>query len=194
MYAKFSFMIGLPSTQMLSHVFKSLHQQFTDSEIKDFDDFHAAVLDIFNVINSALPGKHYDAPTRDEVEKCFQEWNMEEDSKKKKEIFIDFIRTVKLSKLDNTTIMTGIVTPPAAMAAKRAGEFLPHLSMIKSIPDVVFVPSVTMAALVISKLSRRLYRRNVREVPSKSVSFKDDKPNVLEPETARELQPPSPST
>ncbi|KAK8663874.1 hypothetical protein V6N13_083679 [Hibiscus sabdariffa] len=119
---------------------------------------------------------------------------MEEDPKKKKEIFIDFIRTVKLSKLDNTTIMTGIVTPPAAMAAKRAGEFLPHLSMIKSIPDVVFVPSVTMAALVISKLSRRLYRRNVREVPSKSVSFKDDKPNVLEPETARELQPPSPST
>ncbi|KAE8662853.1 putative Gibberellin-regulated family protein [Hibiscus syriacus] len=184
---------GLPSTQMLSHVFKSLHEQFTDSEIKNFDDFHDAILDILNVINSALPGKHYDAPSRYDVEKCFEDWKMEEDPEKKKAIFIDFIRTIKISKLDNTTIMTGIVTPPAAMAAKRAGEFLPHMGMIKSIPDVVFVPSVTMAALVISKLSRRLYRRSVKAMPSKSVSFNDDKPKVLEPEAAKELQPPSPT-
>ncbi|KAE8718518.1 putative Gibberellin-regulated family protein [Hibiscus syriacus] len=156
---------GLPSTQMLSHVFKSLYEQFTDSDIKNFDDFHAAILVIFNVINSALPGKHYDAPSRYEVEKCFEDWKKEEDPEKKKAIFIDFIRTITLSKLDNTTIMTGIVTTPAAMAAKRAGEFLPHLSMIK---------------------------RCVKAMPSKSVSFNDDMPKVLEPEAAKELQPPFP--
>ncbi|XVF59327.1 hypothetical protein PTKIN_Ptkin07bG0267000 [Pterospermum kingtungense] len=166
---------GLPSAQMLSYVFKSLHEQFTDTEIKNLDDFQVAILEILNVINSALPGKHYDAPARSEVEKCFEEWKAEEDPAKRKEVFIKFMKQIKLSKLDNTTIMTGIVTPPAAMAAKRAGEFLPHLGFIKSIPDVVFVPSVTMAALVISKLSRRLYRRNVQSEPRRSKSFNEYK-------------------
>ncbi len=68
---------------------------------------------------------------------------------------------ITLSKLDNTTMITGIDTPPAAMVAKRAGENLPHLSIIKHIPDVVFVPSVTMAALVSAKLSRRIFMQNL---------------------------------
>ncbi|XWS45193.1 hypothetical protein CRYUN_Cryun15aG0115300 [Craigia yunnanensis] len=181
---------GLPSTQMLSFVFKSLHEQFTETEIKDFDDFHAAVLDILNVINSALPGKHYDVPARSEVEKCFEEWKTEQEPAKKKEVFIQFIKKIKLSKLDNNTIMTGILTPPAAMAAKRAGEFLPQLSFIKAIPDVVFVPSVTMAALVVSKLSRRLYRRKVPSQPSRSSSSNGDKTKELEP--MEEITPPCP--
>ncbi|KAK5793003.1 uncharacterized protein LOC108488823 [Gossypium arboreum] len=183
---------GLPSTQVLSYVFKSLHEQFTESEINNFDDFHAAILDILNVISAALPGKHYDAPSRREVEKCFKEWENEKNPEKKKKIFMKFIKEIKLSQLDNTTIITGIVTPPAAMAAKKAGEFLPHLSMIKSIPDVVFVPSVTMATLVISKLSRRLYGRSATPVPTKSASFNVDKPEVLEPAAAKEI-PPSPA-
>ncbi|KAK8274965.1 hypothetical protein V6Z11_D10G107100 [Gossypium hirsutum] len=183
---------GLPSTQMLSYVFKSLHEQFTESEINSFDDFHAAILDILNVISTALPGKHYDAPSRREVEKCFKAWENEKDPEKKKKIFMKFIQEIKLSQLDNTTIITGIVTPPAAMAAKKAGEFLPHLSVIKTIPDVVFVPSVTMATLVISKLSRRLYGRSATPVPTKSASFNVDKPEVLEPAAAKEI-PPSPA-
>ncbi|PPD90609.1 hypothetical protein GOBAR_DD12434 [Gossypium barbadense] len=183
---------GLPSTQMLSYVFKSLHEQFTESEINSFDDFHAAILDILNVISAALPGKHYDAPSRREVEKCFKAWENEKDPEKKKKIFMKFIQEIKLSQLDNTTIITGIVTPPAAMAAKKAGEFLPHLSVIKTIPDVVFVPSVTMATLVISKLSRRLYGRSATPVPTKSASFNVDKPEVLEPAAAKEI-PPSPA-
>ncbi|XVF17574.1 hypothetical protein REPUB_Repub10bG0135200 [Reevesia pubescens] len=185
---------GLPSTQMLSYVFKSLHEQFMDTEIKNFDDFHAAILDILSVINSALPGQHYDVPARNEVEKCFEEWKNEEEAAKKKDIFIQFIKKIQLSKLDNNTIMTGILTPPAAMAAKKAGEFLPHLSMIKAIPDVVFVPSVTMAALVISKLSRRLYRRSVQFQPSRSRSFdEDNKTKDLEP-APNEIAPSCPPT
>ncbi|XVE82878.1 hypothetical protein DITRI_Ditri16bG0041000 [Diplodiscus trichospermus] len=184
---------GLPSTQMLSFVFKSLHEQFKDAEINDFDGFHAAILDVLNVINSALPGKHYDAPTRSEVEKCFEEWSGKEDLEEKKKVFIQFMDKIKLSKLDNNTIMTGIVTPPAAMAAKKAGEFFPQLSIIKSIPDVIFVPSVTMAALVISKLSRRLYRRSVQSPPSRSKSLKEDEPKELEP-VEKEIGPPCPPT
>ncbi|XP_022741582.1 uncharacterized protein LOC111293105 [Durio zibethinus] len=188
----FSFlcMIGVPSTKMVSFVFKSLHEQFTESEIKDFDDFHAAILEILNVINSALPGKHCDTPARSEVEKCFEEWKNEQEPAKKKEVFIQFIKKIKLSKLDNTTIMTGIITPPAAMAAKKAGEILPQLSLIKGIPDVVFVPSVTVIALVISKLSRRLYMRSVKSQTSQSRSFDGDKIKDHEP-PSKGLEPPS---
>lgn len=174
-----------------------------------------------SVINSAFPGKHYDAPARREVEvslyfdlelfmynlssnlcivtpkpsifqRCFEEWKAETDPAKRKEVFIKLMKEIKLSKLDNTTLMTGIVTPPAAMAAKRAGEFLPHLSFIKSIPDVVFVPSVTMAALVISKLSRRLYSRNVQSEPKprRSSSFDESTDNMPRP---TELSPSCPS-
>lgn len=127
-----------------------------------------------------------------QFQKCFKEWENEINPEKKKKIFMKFIQEIKLSQLDNTTIITGIVTPPAAMAAKKAGEFLPHLSVIKTIPDVVFVPSVTMATLVISKLSRRLYGRSATPVPTKSASFNVDKPEVLEPAAAKEI-PPSPA-
>ena len=53
-------------------------------------------------------------------------------------------KKVKLSKLDNATMVTRLVRPLAAMAA---GESVPQLRMIKTIPDVVFVPSATVLAL-----------------------------------------------
>ena len=106
-------------------------------------------------------------------------------------MFVQFIKKIKLSKLDNNTIMTGILTPPAAMAAKIAGEFVPQLSFIKAIPDVVFVPAVTMAALVVSKLSRRIYRRRVQFQPGRSSSFNGDKTKDLEP-VAEVITPPCP--
>lgn len=53
-------------------------------------------------------------------------------------MFIEMIlKKVKQSKLDDVTMITGIVvSPPAAMAAKRAGENIPQLKLIKLIPDV----------------------------------------------------------
>lgn len=70
-------------------------------------------------------------------------------------------KSIQLSKLDNTTMMTGIATPPAAMAAKRAGESLPQLKLLKVVPDVIFVPSATVLALVSTKLSRRVFLGNI---------------------------------
>ena len=73
-------------------------------------------------------------------------------------MFTEFIaKKVKPSKLDDVTMITGITSPPAAMAAKRAGENVPQLKFIKLIPDVIFVPTVTILAIVSAKLSRRMY-------------------------------------
>ncbi|KAI8572415.1 hypothetical protein RHMOL_Rhmol01G0196400 [Rhododendron molle] len=154
-------MIGLPSTQMLNLALGTLYSRFVDRDVNNFEDFHIAILDIFNTFNESLPGKHYDAPTRKEIEECFAEWDGAKESERKK-VFIEFMKKkVKLSKLDDATMIAGLVTPPAAMAAKRAGESVPQLRIIKSIPDVVFVPSATVLALVSVKLSRRIFLGNV---------------------------------
>ncbi|KAK9273528.1 hypothetical protein L1049_018338 [Liquidambar formosana] len=71
-------------------------------------------------------------------------------------VFIKFMKKVSFSKLDDSSLITGLVTPPAAMAAKRAGEKVPQLNVIKAIPDVIFVPAATVLALISVKLSRRI--------------------------------------
>ncbi|GFQ06542.1 hypothetical protein PHJA_002798200 [Phtheirospermum japonicum] len=153
---------GLPTAQMLSLVMGTLHRQFIEKDIKSLEEFHIAILDIFSTVNSALPGKHYDVPSPKEVEACFHEWKAVANESEKKKIFIEFMkRKVNLSKLDDSTLVTGIVTPPAAMAAKRAGESLPQLKLIKAIPDVIFVPSATIIALVSVKLSRKMFLGNM---------------------------------
>jgi hypothetical protein len=132
-----------------------------------------------------LPGKHYDAPSHKEVEvsldclhiyitlsfplnlkhynkqECFENWKNAKDPQSKKKVFIEFMmEKVNLSKLDDAMMITGIVTPPAAMAAKRAGEKVPQLKVIKAIPDVLFVPTATVLALVTVKFSKRLLMGN----------------------------------
>ncbi|PWA68567.1 hypothetical protein CTI12_AA307460 [Artemisia annua] len=151
----------LPTTQMLSLVMGTLHSKFMEKDIKEFDDFHVAILDMFNTINAALPGKHYDVPPPKKVEEIFVKWKDAKDAEKKK-LFIDFMKTsVSMSKIDDSILITGLVTPPAAMAAKRAGESLPQLKAIKVIPDVLFVPSATVLALISAKLSKKMFLGNV---------------------------------
>ncbi|KAL0379758.1 UNVERIFIED_CONTAM: hypothetical protein Sangu_0040100 [Sesamum angustifolium] len=152
---------GLPTQQMLGLVVGTLHRQFIEKDIKTFEEFHMAILDTFSTVNAALPGKHYDAPSPKEVEECFREWKAADESEKKK-VFTEFMKKkVNLSKLDDSTLITGILTPPAAMAAKRASESVPQLKLIKAIPDVIFVPSATMLALVSAKISRKMFLSNV---------------------------------
>ncbi len=92
---------------------------------------------------------------------CFKEWEKASESDKRK-VFIDFMtKKVNLNKVDNSMLITGIVTPPAAMAAKRAGENVTQLKVIKAIPDVLFVPSVTVLALIFVKVSRRMFMRKI---------------------------------
>ncbi|KAH7519690.1 uncharacterized protein LOC107424234 [Ziziphus jujuba] len=153
---------GLPSSQMMNFVFERVSKQFMETKINNFEEFHVATLDIFSAINSALPGKHYDVPSRDEVKAVFDVWKQAKEERKK-EIFQGFImEKVNLSKVDKTTVMTGILTPPVAMAAKKAGEKVPQLKMIKAVPDVLFVPSATVLSLMSVKISRRIFMRNIR--------------------------------
>ncbi|KMS99941.1 hypothetical protein BVRB_1g017860 [Beta vulgaris subsp. vulgaris] len=154
---------GSPTTQMLSIITGSLYNSFIEKDTNTFPDFHVALLDIFNTFNSSLPGKHYDVPSRQEVEECFAKWKeASNDEPKRKEIFVDFIKTkVNLNKPDNATLITGLVTPPAAMAAKKAGERVPALKIIKLVPDVLFVPSATFLALISIKVSRKVFKRKM---------------------------------
>ncbi|KAK2657579.1 hypothetical protein Ddye_010631 [Dipteronia dyeriana] len=168
---------GLPSSQMFNMLMSTLYKQFAEKEIQNMDDFHQAFLDIFNTVNSALPGKHYDVPSRKDVEECYNKWERYPEDDKRKTEFVKFLKnTMKLSFLDDSTIKTGIVTPPAAMAIKKAGQNVPQMKMIKAIPDVIFVPSVTLIALISVKLSRKIIQR--KSSPHSS------SPPPLQPEAA----------
>ncbi|KAK7277135.1 hypothetical protein RIF29_18285 [Crotalaria pallida] len=151
---------GLAS-QTLTVLMGALYNQFVEKDIKDFDDFHTAILDIFNTINMALPGKHYDAPQQKEVKDFFEQWTKAKEEDKKK-IFTGFMnKNVNLSKVDDSMMITGVVAPPAAMVVKRTGQSLPHLNVIKAVPDVVFVPSATILALIAVKVSKRMLLKKV---------------------------------
>ncbi|PRQ57363.1 hypothetical protein RchiOBHm_Chr1g0347531 [Rosa chinensis] len=80
---------------------------------------------------------------------------------KKRLLFTEFMKNnVKINQADSATLLTGVLAPPAAMAAKKAGESLPQLKMIKNVPDVLFVPSATVVALITVRFSKRLFMRN----------------------------------
>ncbi|KAL8129086.1 hypothetical protein V2J09_018241 [Rumex salicifolius] len=153
---------GMPSSPMLGLVMGTLYSKFLEKEITEFEQFQVIILDIFNTFNSALPGKHYDVPSRKEVEECYERWRRVASSHERKQVFINFMKkNVGLSTLDDFTLITGLVTPPVAMAAKKAGESVPQLKLIKMVPDVVFVPTITVIALVSAKLSRRMFVKNI---------------------------------
>ncbi|KAK3221526.1 hypothetical protein Dsin_008551 [Dipteronia sinensis] len=181
---------GLPSSQMFNMLMSTLYKQFSEKEIDNFEDFHEAFLDIFNTVNSALPGKHYDVPSRKDVEERYNKWEGYPEAKRQSE-FVEFMKkNMKLSSLDDITIKTGIVTPPAAMAIKKAGQNVPQMKMIKAIPDVIFVPSITLIALISAKLSRKIIQRK-SSPQSPSPSTQQALPN-MEAAAPTASQPPSP--
>ncbi|XP_009797092.1 uncharacterized protein LOC107804636 [Nicotiana tabacum] len=147
---------GLP-TQLISKVTGKFHESFVDKNITDFEGFHLAILDMFVTVNGALPGKHWIVPSRDKIEECFKEWKQLDEEGKKKKVLEFMEKNIKLNRLDQTSLIIGLATPPASMAAKRAGEGVPQLKFIKSIPDVLFVPAATLVALASVKLSRKIF-------------------------------------
>ncbi|KAG5009593.1 hypothetical protein AAZX31_07G107200 [Glycine max] len=107
----------------------------------------------------ALPGKHYDAPTHDDIENYYETRTKSEEAQKK-EAFIKFVtENVNQSKADESMMISGIVTPPVAMEAKKTGQTVPQLSIIKAVPDVAFVPEATILALIAIKLTRKWHSR-----------------------------------
>ncbi|KAK7350433.1 hypothetical protein VNO77_09069 [Canavalia gladiata] len=144
------------ASQATTFITGALYDRFIERRIKSFEDFHVAILDIFNAINMALPGKHYDAPTHKEIQELFDEWVITEGDDKKI-LFTNLLsKYVNISKADEYMMITGIVAPPMAMVVKRTGQSVPQLSAIKTIPDVAFVPTATILALIAVKLTKRM--------------------------------------
>lgn len=104
------------------------------------------------------------------VQNLFQKWQEESSNEeKRKELFTEFMnKNVKVRKVDSSMMLTGLVAPPAAMVVKRAGETMPQLKPVKYIPDVVFVPSATVAALVAVKISGIIFKRKTSSSSSSS--------------------------
>ncbi|XP_061375892.1 uncharacterized protein LOC133317986 [Gastrolobium bilobum] len=145
---------GLSTSQMLSLVTNKLHTRFVEKDIKEFDAFNVAILDTFTTINMALPGKHYDAPTHNNVKDFYEQWKVANEETRNK-MFSEFMtKNVNINKVDESMIMTALVAPPAAMVAKRTGQTVPQLKLMNAIPDVLFVPSVTVLALIAVKILR----------------------------------------
>ncbi|XP_075094894.1 uncharacterized protein LOC142173319 isoform X1 [Nicotiana tabacum] len=147
---------GLP-TQVIGKVTGKFHESFVDKNITDFEEFHLTILDMFVTVNGALPGKHWIVPSRDKIEECFEKWKQLDEEGKKKKVLEFMEKNIKLNRLDQTSLIIGLATPPAAMAAKKAGEGVPQLKFIKSIPDVLFVPAATLVALASVKISRKIF-------------------------------------
>ncbi|KAJ8565570.1 hypothetical protein K7X08_008146 [Anisodus acutangulus] len=113
---------GLPTTQVIGKVTGKFHELFVGKDIKDFEGFHLAILDMFVTVNSALPGKHWVVPPLDKIEVCFEEMKQLDEEGKKKKVMEFMKENIQLNKLDSTSLIIGLATPPAAMAAKKAGE------------------------------------------------------------------------
>lgn len=96
------------------------------------------------------------------MQDAYEKWKKESNTEKKRLVFIEFMKNkVNLNKGDYSMMITGIVTPPAAMVAKRAGENVTQLKIIKAVPDVIFIPSATMLALIVAKVSKRMFMGNI---------------------------------
>ncbi|KAL5096009.1 hypothetical protein RYX36_000336 [Vicia faba] len=183
---------GLSTSQVLSLAMNKLYKQFVEKDVKEFEAFHVAILDTFKTINMAISGKHYDSPTYTDVKEIFKHWK-ESNEEARKEMLIDFLnKNVNLNKVDESMIITGIVAPPAAMVAKRTGQrTLPQLKFMNAIPDVVFVPSATVLALIAVKILRLMFIGNGATSKAATGSLVD---HVVQPSSVDNIFPPAPET
>ncbi|XP_047171441.1 integumentary mucin A.1-like [Vigna umbellata] len=170
---------GLSTTQLLNLVVNTLYDKFVEKDIKGFDGFNVGILDTFNTINMALPGKHFVAPSYKDVKELFEQWK-EIDTEEKRKKFIKFIiEKVNINKVDESMLITAIMAPPAAMMAKKTGQIVPQLALMNAIPDVVFVPSATILALIAVKIIRLTFIRKTTSKDTVSyITEIEEKPQI----------------
>ncbi|KAJ9680580.1 hypothetical protein PVL29_019790 [Vitis rotundifolia] len=149
---------GLSQKQIASLAIEVVFKNLGARRYDNFEDFHSSILSILKTANSALPGRHFEAPSRGKVEKAFAEWKSSSDVAKEK-IFMELLESTKLGEIDNITLIVGLATPPFSMVAKSAGEKAPPFKMIKNVPDALFVPSFTLLSLVSVKLIRKVWEK-----------------------------------
>ncbi|KAJ4804606.1 hypothetical protein LUZ62_017172 [Rhynchospora pubera] len=131
---------------------KVYDRYFITKEVKQFEEFSVAFIDLFRDFTSIFPGTRYTVPTSDEIEEFYRKWkNLEEEDEKKAQ-FCDFmIKSIVFSDTHHDAILvTGIVAPSAAVILQKTWENTPILNIIPlhHIPTFIFVPSFTMLSLI----------------------------------------------
>ncbi|KAK7374474.1 hypothetical protein VNO80_07904 [Phaseolus coccineus] len=188
----------LSTTHLLNLVVNTLYDKFVEKDIKGFDGFNVGILDTFNTINMALPGKHYIAPSYNDVKDLYKQWK-EIDTEEKRKKFIEFINEkVNMNKVDESMLITAMMAPPAAMMAKKTGQIVPQLALMNAIPDVVFVPSATLLALTAVKIITLSFTRKTTSKNTMSSTTEIEKePQIKteqEPQIETRLEPPTTTT
>ncbi|KAK1272785.1 hypothetical protein QJS04_geneDACA012501 [Acorus gramineus] len=127
-------------------------------DVNSFEEFHLAFIDTCNKFNSIMPGRHFEIPSLKHIEMYYEEWKNKSDEQTRKAHMVDLLtKHMKPSKTGKAMVLTGLVAPSAAMAMKRAVEGSPQTKKfrVNMVPDVVFVPSVTLLALLGAKWYNR---------------------------------------
>ncbi|MQM14654.1 hypothetical protein Taro_047591 [Colocasia esculenta] len=134
----------------LSILTDKIFDQFFTKEMKTFEQFHMAYLEVCNKFNTIMLGQHYVAPDKEKIEEYFTEWKKESNDQTRKDNLIKHLQEdVKISHTDQSVVTTGILVPPAAMILKKTGEKIPQLKRFRLdfVPDFLFVPVVTLIAV-----------------------------------------------
>ncbi|KAI0529139.1 hypothetical protein KFK09_001686 [Dendrobium nobile] len=133
---------------------KVFDKYFPSTEIKNFEEFHINFLKLCSDFNSVMLGKHYKPPSNEDIKACYKKWsNLKGTGEKevqRKNLVLDLLtKNVKEIKTGDTIIMTGLVVPPTLMVLKKSSQNVPQLKRFRLdlVPDVVFVPTFTIAAL-----------------------------------------------
>ncbi|KAG0494032.1 hypothetical protein HPP92_005026 [Vanilla planifolia] len=151
--------LGFSSVQSLT-ADKAFDKYFSGSAVQDFTTFHLKFLELCNDINSIMLGKHYQPPPKEEIEKCYKDWLKKKDeggdesTKACKKLVLDLLlEHVKEIKTPDAILLTGLVAPPAAMVLKKSSQNVSPLKKfhLELVPDIVFVPACTVAALFTAK-------------------------------------------
>ncbi|XP_006646821.1 uncharacterized protein LOC102716930 [Oryza brachyantha] len=127
-------------------------QYFKDKKTDTFTDFHLAYVEFCKDFNTVLPGQDFDTPSIDQIRKFYDDtWKkIEGDDAKKKAAFMDFIRkeVSEASVDDSLFIMAGLAAPAGAVVLKKTGQSIPQLKRLDLVPNVLFVPLFTLAAIM----------------------------------------------
>ncbi|KAJ8512684.1 hypothetical protein OPV22_003118 [Ensete ventricosum] len=147
--------LGLPGVDSLStdQVYK---KYFGNKNIKKYEDFHLAFVDLCSDFNLVMPGRHFTIQASEIRVFYDSKWTKvpadTDGESKRKALLVEFMKDrVKEYKTSSRAMMvTGATAPPAAILIKKSGEKVPQLKMLRIdlIPDVVFVPAFTVLSLI----------------------------------------------
>uniref|UniRef100_A0A0D9YLN6 Uncharacterized protein n=1 Tax=Oryza glumipatula TaxID=40148 RepID=A0A0D9YLN6_9ORYZ len=126
-------------------------QYFKDKKTDSFEAFHVAYVEFCKDFNTVLPGQDFDTPSLEKIQKFYDDtWKLIKEDQEKKKAFMEYIRAnVKEATVDDSLfIMAGLAAPAGAIVLKRTGQSFPQLKRLDLLPNVLFVPLFTLAAIM----------------------------------------------